>query len=56
MNQSSIKLYNLKEENTLYNNAQEIENRGFFIGLHTKLISEKSLNYLEKNLLMIEKI
>ena len=56
MNQSSIKLYNFKEKNILYNNAQEIENRGFFIGLHTELINEQLLNYLEKNLLMIEKI
>mgnify|MGYP000595523616 FL=1 len=56
MNQHSIKLYNLNEKNTLYNNAQEIEKRGFFIGLHTQSINEKLLNYLEKNLLMIEKM
>jgi len=56
MNQHSIKLYKLNEKNTLYNNAQEIEKRGFFIGLHTQSINEKLLNYLEKNLLMIEKI
>ena len=41
MNQSSIKLYNFKEKNILYNNAQEIENRGFFIGLHTESINEQ---------------
>ena len=56
MNQPSIKLYNFKEKNISYNNAQEIESRGFFIGLHPKSISEEKLNYLEKNLLKIDKL
>jgi len=56
MNQASIDLYNLNPNNKTFNNAQEIEDRGFFIGLHTKPILEKTLNYLEKNLLMLGKL
>ena len=56
MNQTSIDLYNLNPNNKTFNNAQEIEDRGFFIGLHTKPISEKTLNYLEKNLLILGKL
>ena len=56
MNHSGIQLYNLNPSKKTFINAQEIEDRGFFIGLHTKSISEETLNYLEKNLLMIDKL
>ena len=56
VNQTSVKIYNLNSENESFPKAQEIEDRGFFIGLHPKPISEKTLNYLEKNLLKIEKL
>ena len=56
VNQPSAKIYNLNSENQSFIKAQEIENRGFFIGLHPKSISEEKLNYLEKNLLMIGKL
>ena len=36
-------------------NAQIIEDRGFFIGLPTRKISEKKLNFLVKNLFKIDK-
>ena len=56
MNHSSVQLYNLNPSKRTFNNAQEIEDRGFFIGLHTKAISDETLNYLEKNLLTIDKL
>ena len=56
MNQPGIQLYNLNTDKKTFNNAQEIEERGFFIGLHTKPISRETLNYLEKNLLTIDKL
>ena len=56
MNHPGISLYNLNPKKETFKNAQEIEDRGFFIGLHTKPISEETLNFLEKNLLMIAKL
>ena len=56
VNQPSIKLYNFNSRNEDFPKAQEIENRGFFIGLHPKSITEDTLNYLEKNLLKIDKL
>jgi len=56
MNHASIRLYGLNPNKRTFNNAQEIEDRGFFIGLHTESISEETLNYLEKNLLTIDKL
>ena len=56
INQQSAKIYNLNPENEIFPKAQEIENRGFFIGLHSKSVSEETLNYLVKNLLQIDKL
>ena len=56
VNQSSVKIYNLNSKNEFFPKAQEIENRGFFIGLHPKFISEETLNHLEKNLLKISEL
>jgi CDP-6-deoxy-D-xylo-4-hexulose-3-dehydrase len=56
MNHASIRLYGLNPNKRTFNNAQEIEDRGFFIGLHIESISEETLNYLEKNLLTIDKL
>ena len=39
-----------------FSEAQEIENRAFSIGLHSKSITKVILNYLEKNLLKIDKL
>ena len=33
-----------------FKNTQEIDDRGFFIGLHTTPITDKQLNFIEKNL------
>ena len=55
-NQPASKLYNLFKKNDYYKNAQEIEDLGFIIGLHTKKLSEKKLRFLTNHLLMIDKI
>ena len=56
MNQKSIKLFNLNKENLIFNNAQIIEDLGFFIGIHTKRITLNELDYLTNKLLKIDKI
>ena len=56
MNQKCIDLYNLNPKKLNFNNSQEIEDRGFFIGLHTQPISNEKLKRLVKSLLLIESI
>ena len=56
LNQPCVKLYELNKKKIKFNNAQEVEDRGFFIGLHTKPITNKELNSLTKHLLMIDSI
>jgi len=53
LNQPCIKLYNITQNKKFFKNAQEIEDRGFFIGLHTKEIEEKNLKFLTDKLLNI---
>jgi CDP-6-deoxy-D-xylo-4-hexulose-3-dehydrase len=53
LNQPSIDLYKLNKSKEKFSVAQEIENRGFFIGLHTKNIKEKEIIKLTNNLLSI---
>lgn len=53
LNQPSINLYNLNNKKEKFPVAQDIENRGFFIGLHTKKIEEKEIIKLTNNLLSI---
>ena len=53
VNHPSIKIYNLNSKNEYFPKAQEIENRGFYIGLHPKPISNEILKHLEENLLKI---
>jgi len=40
----------------LFKGAQEVETRGFFIGIHINPISTKSLDLLENKLLKINEI
>ena len=54
LNQPAAKLYNLDKQKN-FPNADDIQKRGFFIGLHTKKITNKNLKYLCDNLLKIEK-
>ena len=53
LNQPSIDLYKLNNKKEKFAIAQDIENRGFFIGLHTKRIEEKEITKLTNNLLSI---
>ena len=55
LNQPSVKLFNLKPKKN-FNNAQEIEERGFFIGIPTTVLSNQKINYLVKKLMFIERI
>ena len=54
LNQKSIKLYKLNSKKEKFYNTQNIEDRGFFIGIHLKKISNNELNFLEKNLLDLD--
>lgn len=56
LNQPSVNLYKLNKKKYNLTGAEEIEKRGFFIGIHTKNISSKELNFLEQKLLSINKI
>tara|TARA_B100001996_G_scaffold90045_1_gene66801 strand:- start:1660 stop:2904 length:1245 start_codon:yes stop_codon:yes gene_type:complete len=56
LNQPSIKLYNLNKKKEYFKNAQEIEERGFFIGLHTERIKQKTVKFLTNKLLKIDRI
>lgn len=53
-NQPAIKKFNLNKKNKKFPNAQIIEDSGFFIGLHTKKITTKEVNYLTSRLFKIE--
>tara|TARA_B110000977_G_scaffold201338_1_gene295441 strand:- start:22402 stop:23598 length:1197 start_codon:yes stop_codon:yes gene_type:complete len=54
VNQPAIKKFNLNKKNKKFPNAQIIEDTGFFIGLHTKKITTKEVNYLTSRLFKIE--
>jgi CDP-6-deoxy-D-xylo-4-hexulose-3-dehydrase len=56
LNQPSIKLFRLQNKNQKFPEAQEVENLGFFIGLHTKNIKQKTLNRLVDILFKIDNI
>ena len=56
LNQPSVKLYNLNGRKDKFPNSQEIEDRGFFIGIHVNPISDETLNKLEKKLFKINEI
>jgi CDP-6-deoxy-D-xylo-4-hexulose-3-dehydrase len=55
-NQPATKLYNLNNKKLVFSNAQKVEDLGFFIGLHTKKISNKIAEYIAKNLLKINEM
>ena len=46
LNQPALKQLNLKQKAEQFKNAQLIEKQGFFIGLHTKLMSQKEANFI----------
>ena len=53
-NQPAIKLYKLNIKNFKYEGAQQIEDSGFVIGLHTKRISQKKINFIVQTLFSID--
>ena len=53
LNQPSCKLYKFKFNKKNFKVSQEIEDRGFFIGLPTKDMSLSTLDFLTENLLKI---
>jgi CDP-6-deoxy-D-xylo-4-hexulose-3-dehydrase len=54
LNQPAAKLYKLNSKKLIFKGAQEIEDRGFFIGLHTKKISNQQLNLIEKSFFYVD--
>ena len=56
LNQPSIELYKLKTKKDNFKNAQNVEDLGFFIGLHTTKLSNKLADYIADNLLSINEI
>ena len=54
LNQPSAKLYKFDSNKKRFKVSQEIEDRGFFIGLPTKDISNQTLNFLTEKLLNIK--
>ena len=56
LNQPAIKLHKLGNKKDKFTQAQEIEDLGFFIGLPTKILNNKSLNKLVNILLKIDSI
>ena len=56
LNQPAIKLFKLKKIKKGFIESQHVENLGFFIGIHIKTLSKKSLNNLINILLKIDTI
>ncbi len=54
LNQESCKLYKFKFQKNNFKKSQEIEDRGFFIGLPTNDISNEKLDFLCERLLKIK--
>jgi len=54
LNQPASKFYDFGVKSNDFKVADDIEKRGFFIGLHTKKISQKDINNIVKNLLSID--
>jgi len=56
LNQPVAKLYKLNQKQEYFKNAEEIDKRGFFIGLHATKIEDKMVKFLTNKLLMIDKL
>ncbi len=55
-NQPATKLYKLNSKNEKFKGAEEIEKLGFVIGLHSKKISKKKIDFVKETLFLIDKI
>ena len=49
-------LYLLNKKKLTFPNAQKVNDLGFFIGLHTKKITDEVVEYITKNLLKISEL
>ena len=56
LNQPAIKLFKLQKNKKKFIQSQYVENLGFFIGLHIKTLSAKSIKKLINTLFKIDKI
>ncbi len=56
VNQPSTKLYNLNPNNKKFNGAQKVQNLGFVIGLSTKKIDKKKLDFITNILFLIDSV
>ena len=56
LNQPAAKLYKLNPKKLLFKNAQKIQDLGFLIGLHTKKISKKNIEFIKNSFFKIDKI
>jgi CDP-6-deoxy-D-xylo-4-hexulose-3-dehydrase len=56
LNQPAAKLYKLNKKKEYFKNAEEIDKRGFFIGLHTSKINRSTVKLLTNKLLLIDKV
>lgn len=54
INQPCIELFKLNKKKNFFHGSEEIEKKGFFIGIHTKVIKKKMLKYLANKLLNID--
>ena len=55
-NQPAIKKYNIKFKKNELKNSQEIEDRGFFIGLPTKILDKVEINKITNLLLNVNNL
>ena len=46
----------IEKKKLTYVNSQKVEDLGFFIGLHTKKISDEIAEYISESLLNIDKM
>ena len=53
-NQPSTKLFNLNKSNNKFPECQKVQDLGFLIGLNSKKIKTKKLNFVIDNLLKID--
>ena len=56
LNHPAAKLYKLNPKKLLFKNAQKIQDLGFLIGLHTKKISKKNIEFIKNSFFKIDKI
>ena len=54
LNQPSCKLYNFRFDKKNFKSSQDIEDRGFFIGLPTSDMTVRKINFLTQKLLKIK--